>query len=70
MSWQCPGSWKRCGTCEYWAGVRQISMPFCHYVLVENGCHGQCTNTTSGWFRQQMQESHVCSKYQKWGVIK
>jgi hypothetical protein len=68
--WHCPSDYKRCGTCEFWAGQRKLDMPFCHYSIVEPGSHGQCVNSKSGWFRQNMQECHNCSQYQKWGTLK
>lgn len=72
---QIPSDWKRCCTCEYWAGRRDIYDNSCSKVLVNTGSgdageKGKCMKRGSGWTHQMVQHCHNCASYEKWRMLR
>lgn len=63
-----PSTWKKCVTCQFWGGPRKPST-FRDYV--EYGTdqdNGECMG--GGWDRQQKTAMSICTKWEKWSVLK
>ena len=71
---QISGDWKRCSTCEYWTGRREIYNNS-NTILVDTttgglGEFGKCLNRSSGWYNtSKIQHSSQCPKWEKWRVL-
>lgn len=61
---------KKCATCDYWSGCREI-VNFGNYVEVDNSEKGSCNANGS---TQRINEAKVavwvCSDWEKWGALK
>jgi len=67
---QCPKTWKRCTTCEYWGGIREYNQSGRYVVVESEVMHGKCLNSRSGRGSNLAQASYCCSQYRPWGVMK
>jgi len=63
-------SWKKCATCEYWGGPRQIDS-FGHKVTVDsNNVKGKCLLQGGPWKGHDKKAIDTCNKWKLWSVMK
>lgn len=63
-------SMKKCGTCDYWSGDREI-INLGNQCEFDNNAKGSCNEPNSG---QRLCENKLgqfsCPKWRKWGALK
>jgi len=67
MSTNYPSGTKRCVSCEYWDGPRDLGDSRGSSVTVDQGARGAC-KASSGLYRGQQQDAEhgACNSYTKW----
>ena len=68
---QYPKSFKKCGTCSFWGGSRQVNTTGT-FVTVDPRTRGKCLlQPGKGPFaKQDVQVSSQCNKFEKWGALR
>lgn len=68
MSQKYPSSWKKCATCVYWTGPREVDF-FGQWVTIDSmQTKGRCM-CRSGLFRVEKEGNFVCNAYTKWVAL-
>ena len=68
MAEKVPSNWKRCATCVYWTGPREVDT-FGNYVTTASGStEGRCM-CRSGSYRVSKCANYVCMAYVKWPAL-
>ena len=60
-----PKTAKRCGTCQYWSGAREILKS----GQVVHDRQGLCTAAMSGSKGKEVSGNHWCSHWKRWIAI-
>ena len=61
---------KSCAVCNYWEGARKLN-PFKDQITVDSPLiKGKCLLQGGPWKGWNMQASFICSKWDKWAVLK
>lgn len=68
MSYNIPGTHKKCITCEYFSIDRDINLSGTVVESASGDAKGKCNHSTKrGWERKACE---VCSHWRKWGAVK
>ena len=68
MSERYPSSWKKCATCVFWTGPREVDT-FGIWVSIDSSqTKGRCM-CRGGSFRVEKPGSYVCNCYIKWMAL-
>jgi hypothetical protein len=66
----CTGSMRKCGTCDYWSGNREI-VNFGNQCEFENNDRGSCNEPNSSSRLNENKTAQMsCPKWRKWGQLK
>jgi hypothetical protein len=67
---KCYSSMKKCGTCDYWCGNREIT-DMGRQCEFENNDKGSCNEPgSSSRLLENKQAQWSCPKWKKWGALK
>lgn len=68
MAEKYPSNWKKCATCVYWTGPREVDY-FGNWVTIDSiRIKGRCM-CRSGAYRVEKDGSYVCTSYLKWPAL-
>lgn len=66
----CTSSMKKCGTCDYWCGNREI-VNFGNQCEFDNNERGSCNEPdSSSRILENKTAQMSCPKWRKWGALK
>ena len=68
MSQKYPSNWKRCATCVYWTGPREVDT-FGMWVSTDSSqTKGRCM-CRAGSYRIEKECNYTCQAYLKWPAL-
>ena len=68
MSQSYPSNWKKCATCVYWTGPREVDTFGIRITVASATTEGRCM-CRSAHYRVNRDAGFICSSYVKWPAL-